>query len=304
MNDLILAAQSIFTKLTDYVFSTQFLIVLVPVVLFGVYEGVKHGIERPLSRRSVTGSLASLAILFLNILLLPFIAFMVGIFTFFYDRLGIPMLDDSVWHGIPFWLVGLIVVIGHDFCDYWNHRLMHMKWIWPVHAIHHSDEEVNALTTFRVHAFEAIIMRSSYVLLLSWLAVPVEAAAFGGGIWLMHNMYVHMNMDWDHGPLRKVIASPAFHRWHHANEPAAFGKNLANLLSLWDWLFGTYYFPKLCREEMGATGVPHADVPALMAYPLTEWTRMVKSELGQNNPTPLAQGGNSVTQRSPLDAAE
>jgi sterol desaturase/sphingolipid hydroxylase (fatty acid hydroxylase superfamily) len=54
----------------------------------------------------------------------------------------------------------------------------------------------------------------------------------------------HANVDWDWGPLRSVIASPRFHRWHHTGEAEARDKNFAGLLPLWDILFGTYYMPK------------------------------------------------------------
>jgi len=46
------------------------------------------------------------------------------------------------------------------------------------------------------------------------------------------------------GPLRWVLASPAFHRWHHAARPDAYGKNYAGQLSCLDMLFGTMYLPE------------------------------------------------------------
>ena len=65
------------------------------------------------------------------------------------------------------------------------------------------------------------------------------------------NMYVHMDLDWTHGPLRYVIASPRLHRRHHADVPEAYGKNLANVFPFYDVMFGTDYVPGPCRERMG-----------------------------------------------------
>ena len=66
-------------------------------------------------------------------------------------------------------------VAAVDFANYWNHRLMHTRVVWPMHAIHHSDPDVNGLTTYRVHAFEGCLMSCSYVVLLAWLNLPDDA---------------------------------------------------------------------------------------------------------------------------------
>jgi sterol desaturase/sphingolipid hydroxylase (fatty acid hydroxylase superfamily) len=55
---------------------------------------------------------------------------------------------------------------------------------------------------------------------------------------------VHANVRWDFGPLRYVIATPAFHRWHHSTEADALNKNFSGLFPVTDWLFGTLYMPK------------------------------------------------------------
>jgi sterol desaturase/sphingolipid hydroxylase (fatty acid hydroxylase superfamily) len=71
--------------------------------------------------------------------------------------------------------------------------------------------------------------------------VPVLVAHFVfrrfQGLWVHSN--VHMSL----GPLRYVIASPEFHHWHHATDPAAFDTNFAGEVPLVDWLFGTLHLP-------------------------------------------------------------
>ncbi len=192
-----------------------------------------------------------------------------------YERLHIPHVPTSTWEGMPIWLVAVLGIVVHDFANYWNHRAMHLRWIWPIHAVHHSDPEVTAMTTFRVHAFEGIFMWASYVILLTWLGLPPSAIEIGGIVLLLHNQYVHVNVDWDHGPFKWFLASPRFHRWHHVNDPKTYGKNLANLFPIFDRVFGTYYAGGPCRGPMGATGVPENDVVKLMIFPLSEWARMI-----------------------------
>jgi sterol desaturase/sphingolipid hydroxylase (fatty acid hydroxylase superfamily) len=70
---------------------------------------------------------------------------------------------------------------------------------------------------------------------------------------------VHANLDWDWGPLRAVVVSPRFHRWHHTDEANARDNNFAGLLPLWDILFGTYYMPRDRAPQQFGTATP---VPA------------------------------------------
>lgn len=194
-----------------------------------------------------------------------------------YDNFGFPHLDTSVWSQVPTWMLVLIVVLTSDFADYWNHRWLHSKWLWPIHSIHHSDPYVTVLTTGRVHVLEPIVMRLSYVILLSWLGMPPDVLGGGVALLMLHNMYVHINVDWHHGPLKYIIASPRFHRWHHANTPEAFDKNLANVFPFYDILFGTYYCPGTCLAEMGTARTPTKNPLKLLLWPFVEWDRMSKA---------------------------
>ena len=122
-----------------------------------------------------------------------------------YDILAIPKLPADVWEGVPLWLVCLIGIAARDFADYWSHRLMHTRWGWPTHAAHHSDTHVNAFTGYRVHALEVVVMALSYILMLTWLQMP-EAIPFVMVFSSLHNKYVHMDLLFDHGPLKYLIA--------------------------------------------------------------------------------------------------
>ena len=197
-----------------------------------------------------------------------------------YDALGIPTLDADIWQALPLWLVCILGIISKDFADYWNHRLMHTKWGWPTHAAHHSDTHVNAFTAYRVHFLEALVMTSSYIVLLTWLQMP-EAIPVALIFYSLHSKYVHMDLPFEHGPLKYLIASPVYHRWHHADVPEAYGKNLANVMPIWDRLFGTYYNPGRCDAPMGAlkTGVPDKNVVRIFTYPFEEWARLIRSSL-------------------------
>jgi len=54
----------------------------------------------------------------------------------------------------------------------------------------------------------------------------------GALVLLLHNAYVHVDIDWGHGPLRLLIASPRFHRWQHTDKTHARDKNFAGPMPL------------------------------------------------------------------------
>ena len=227
-----------------------------------------------------------------------------------YSAVGIPSLPSSFWDSTPWWLITPIIFVVLDLCDYAIHRLMHRKWFWPTHAAHHSDTHVNAFTAYRVHFLELMLMSISYLVLATWLQLPglLPVALLINRIWLG---YVHMDLPWDHGRLRYIIASPVYHRWHHADTPAAHGKNLANKFPFIDLLFGTFYDAKVSdvtSVPMGATASNISDVNVfkLASYPAAQWLRLLRSQAqklsGRTPPPPqqeAAPGLSSVLAGAP-----
>ena len=250
-----------------------FLAFAASMVLFFVFKKRKE-----ISRLALENSLASIAVAHANLLVLYLFMDEINAgMQAAYANLNIPKLPSDFWDGTPYWLICVMAVVTKDFVDYWNHRLMHTKWVWPTHAAHHSDTHVNAFTTWRIHFLEALVMSGSYIVLLTWLqmpnAIPIVATFF-----VVHNIYVHMDLEIEHGPLKLLVASPIFHRWHHADVPEAYGKNLANVMPVWDYVFGTYYNPGPCRAPLGAlsSGIEDKNPISIYVYPLFEWARLLR----------------------------
>jgi sterol desaturase/sphingolipid hydroxylase (fatty acid hydroxylase superfamily) len=54
--------------------------------------------------------------------------------------------------------------------------------------------------------------------------------------------FLHANLRWRFGWLEQIVATPAFHHWHHvADEP--LNRNFASTLPMLDRLFGTLHLP-------------------------------------------------------------
>ncbi len=149
----------------------------------------------------------------------------------------------------PLWLQAVEVYALVDLCAYWTHRRFHRGRWWPFHAVHHSSEELDWLGSLRVHPFNDLVNKlaqASPVLLLGYNPTVTLSTA---PILTFYAIFLHANVNWDFGPLRSVIATPVFHRWHHSKDREARDKNFAGLLPLWDIVFGTYYMPKDRRPE-------------------------------------------------------
>ena len=228
------------------------------------------------NRKMVESFGLNLSMMLVALAALPFITAFSGWLQDAYAAANIPAVSPEAWAGIPILIPALFAVFAIDFVNYWHHRLMHTPWYWPVHAVHHSDTDMNYTTVFRVHLLEILAMKAVFILSLSWLGLPPAAIAITSLINSIAGQYVHLNMRISHGPLDKVIASPQVHRWHHANAPEAYGKNLANIFSFLDVLFGTYYNPEPCKAKLGITDGPDQNVLGNILLPLTEWKKLLK----------------------------
>lgn len=142
-------------------------------------------------------------------------------------------------------LLQAVLIVGlSDFISYWMHRLFHRSALWRFHAVHHSAVALDWLAAVRVHPVNDALMRVAGTLPVVALGfAPIAVAGVVPVITFMA-ILLHANVDWDWGPLRRVVASPCFHRWHHTSEAEGRDRNFAGILPLWDILFGTYYMPK------------------------------------------------------------
>ncbi|MEL6473228.1 MAG: sterol desaturase family protein [Pseudomonadota bacterium] len=206
----------------------------------------------------------------------PIIAIVVPYALFFHVSLGLPRLDPSFWDAKPILLQALIGLLASEFVIYWVHRLMHTRLLWPIHAVHHSDRDMNYMTGDRAHILERMLTRFVSVFCLFSLGARIEIVIAIVIFAELHDFYVHAKLDIDHGPFNWLIASPQMHQWHHADHPDAYGKNLAIILPIWDKLFGTYYNPGKVDVPLGFADAPGHNFFALMAHPFVAWWRMAQ----------------------------
>jgi len=163
-----------------------------------------------------------------------------------------------VWQ--PAWLVLVEMLLLGDLTGYWTHRWFHRRRQWKFHAVHHSSTQLDWLSTVRVHPVNDIVSKLAPALLLACLGFPLKALAGYVPLLTFYAVLLHANVDWSFGPLRLVIASPLFHRWHHTTEEQGLNKNFAPLFPFVDLAFGTFYMPAGRRpERFGTSGTQVPD---------------------------------------------
>src|SRR5262249_5188846 len=87
-------------------------------------------------------------------LLLPVTAAWVGVITTVYHR-TFPFLDTGLLDGQPLAVQMIGAFLIGDLAFYVSHRLRHsVQWFWYFHVIHHSQENLNPMTTYRTHFFD------------------------------------------------------------------------------------------------------------------------------------------------------
>jgi sterol desaturase/sphingolipid hydroxylase (fatty acid hydroxylase superfamily) len=145
---------------------------------------------------------------------------------------------------LPLWQQAIGIVVLGDFIGYWQHRWFHGGWRWPFHAVHHSSQDLDWLSSVRLHPVNDMLARVVQAVPIVALGFNVAAVAAFTAFTTIYAITLHANLSWTYGPFRYLIASPAFHRWHHTSAEEGRDKNFAGLLPFWDLLFGTFYMPK------------------------------------------------------------
>jgi len=171
---------------------------------------------------------------------------------------------------LPLWVQGLIYLVASDFILYWIHRGFHRGALWKYHAIHHAPKDVEWLSAARFHPVNLALGTAAVDIAFLLAGVSPNIFIVIGPFNIITSCMVHANLNWTFGPLRHMLVSPVFHRWHHSRD--VVGRNFASTFALWDVMFGTYYLPK--GEVPKAYGIDDESMPegmwAQIAYPLVQ----------------------------------
>lgn len=133
-------------------------------------------------------------------------------------------------------VVGLLLF---DLGGYLYHRAAHtVPWLWRLHALHHTSEQMDWLASFRQHPIEILLLTLCQNAPLVLLGVPLGAHATALALLKLTTVFVHANLRLPASPLQRLLATPRFHHRHH--QRGGPGRNFAALFPAIDLLFGTF----------------------------------------------------------------
>ena len=169
-------------------------------------------------------------------------------FTDFLALFGVKNLVAINVANLPGWVQLLTLFLVRDFIQWNIHRLLHkVPWMWEVHKVHHSIEEMGVAGHLRYHWMENVIYRTLEYIPLAMIGFGIQDFFIVHIFTLAIGHLNHANIYLPLGPLKYIFNSPQMHLWHHAEElpnERMNGVNFGITLSMWDYIFGLNYVPK------------------------------------------------------------
>ena len=175
----------------------------------------------------------------------------------------------GIFGGLSFYAQLVAYIVFSDFCLYWIHRAFHHKLLWNYHSIHHAPKQVEWTTAYRFHPINIALGTQMVDVIFLHLGISPDVLIFLRPLDTAFSFFVHANIDINLGIFGTLIASPIFHRWHHAIDEECISKNFSSTLAIWDVLFKTYYMPSHKKPHtygIGDQSYPHSAIGQLL-YP-------------------------------------
>lgn len=205
-------------------------------------------------RRALPESGLNLQILLFNVVFtVPVIVLAANFLTDFWHANGLVLVPPAQWQDWPVLAVIFVAVVVGDLVGYWRHRFEHSSFLWPSHAVHHSDTEMTWLSVERFHPINRLTTFAIDSSALLILGLPPYAVVANSLVRHYYGFFIHADLPWTYGRCNILFVSPAMHRWHHSSDEAAHGSNFSTVFGLWDWAFGTHYVPGPCDGPLGVT---------------------------------------------------
>lgn len=246
------------------------------VVMAGVCERIWPAEPRPVLAR---GHVQDACYLVLHaVVVIPLMTLLsVGSATLIGDHAGwLELRPAAHWPG---WLLAPVTIVAMDGANWLAHYADHrLDALWRFHALHHSQEELSVLTSFRAHP---LMHTTGFILATIPVVVLMPARPIAPvliTVYICIGTLQHANLRWTFGPLGRVLVSPAYHRLHHA--PDIQTANLGVVFTIWDVLAGFATFPS-CHDAAGRTGLNGRPVPVEQDTRRTPTLLLVAGQLAE-----------------------
>ncbi|MGO9443140.1 MAG: sterol desaturase family protein [Thiobacillaceae bacterium] len=203
------------------------------------------------------------------------------------------LVPHSMQVAVAAWPLWQRIVVGFVVGEvgfYWGHRWAHeIPFLWRFHSIHHSPAQIYFLISSYAHPLDNVFIRLCGLIPAYILGVASPLTPTGSLVPVIivlvattWGFFIHSNLRWRLGPLEWLIATPAFHHWHHTLGDER-DRNYAPMLPWIDRIFGTHHLPR--NQWPAAYGI-EASLPASLGGQLLYPLRPLSPQAGLPQPAP------------------
>ena len=153
-----------------------------------------------------------------------------------------------------------------DFISYALHWLFHrIPFFWRIHRLHHSDEEVDTITTLFHHPLERVADIFLNIIIFVLFDVPVPVILLYGFISALIAPLSHIKILFPkklNTVISYFIVTQNFHRVHHSLDLKEGNSNFGIVFSWWDKLFRTYTYKTNEQLDKIKFGINFKETPS------------------------------------------
>lgn len=175
----------------------------------------------------------------------------------------------------------VILMLVMEFINYWLHRAFHrIPMMWRIHAVHHSDLEMDATTSHRHHPLEVIINSGVIIPILILLGPDPWSLLIYNILRVVIATFTHGNFSLSPGVdrlLRLFVVTPDFHRLHHSAEQRHTDSNYSAILPWYDYLFRTATYRPREEQRAMAMGLEQFGDPSFSRLDQMLWLPFSKA---------------------------
>jgi len=181
-------------------------------------------------------------------------------------------------------VVGYLLVF--EFLQYWFHRFSHRgqrrlgKFFGDVHLAHHLPDKVYVLMHAVFHPLNAAVTVAILQVPLILLGISPEAVFAANLLIGLQATISHFNVEIRAGFLNYIFIGTELHRNHHSADLSE-AQNYGSTLTVWDLVFGTFYYkPSVAPKKLGVddpAAFPDSNnLRQVFAYPFRRSARTEK----------------------------
>lgn len=186
------------------------------------------------------------------------------------------LLNDPA---VPALVAVVAGVLLRSFLSYLTHIAFHKApWLWRIHAVHHTDTDMDVTTAVRMHPLEFVVSAALVLPCIIAFGIPVLGIILYEILDAAMAVATHTNARLPKVAdrlIRLVLVTPSMHRIHHSALQAETDSNYGATFSFWDRIFGTYRATAGDSDASSSLGLEWTyrddshDLIRLLAMPVT-----------------------------------